>query len=838
MTEAADRRRNWTRRSLAAGLGLSALVLSTGSLGNLSRALNGTLVVAALLGLAVLLITPGSVGRRRTALSLLMMALALPIVARGETLGSLATCLFFFGLSLTATRDEGMATALALTALLFSLYGILVAYVPSLWHVQQWLAIYFSWFVGVGLMLGPTALGLPIFVLFALFALSVFFLAIPRRTPNPSLAPRSGPALDRKNPLLLLAWLAALVLALVAYIWLQPPLASLLVRYWPAPPTSAQITSPLPSITYLESPLLLFVLLWLVSAIAGLWLRPRPLPLFAPRHSARWTTAGLALLSLGTLVLTLEPPYSLHRGTILIHDTGHVDWGRPAFGQYGAHSGGAFGLLPDYLAAYGYKARTGSLTAQNLEGARAVVLINLPEKLNQDEKDRLLAFVQAGGGLIIWGEHTGLGRIREPINDLLSALPGEPIYLNFDSAVPIRQGWAEGLTLLPHPAAYGVRDAADLVIAVGASLDIRPPARPIIVGRFGHSDAGDATNQALNYVGDMRYNPGERLGDVVLAAEVRYGDGHIVVLGDTTPLGSVNLMTTMPFHARLLDWLTADRSAVWNLISHNAWLAALLLLASGACLLRGPSRIVLAGAAVAVGLTLALTTYVNDRQAAPSLPRGPVVYIDISHQERFDRLLWEETSIGGLNYNLVRNGVLPLLLRKVDDRTLAQARLQVLVAPGQPLSTREVKTVARWVENGGRLLVSVGWEEGQASESLLSAFGLHVDNIPLGPAQVDRTTGLVQFHEAWPVAAEHRDAQTIVEDYGYPLILYQPWGKGGVVLIGDSEFLLGGTLEGQTRYQEGNILLLRDILQRYLRSGTASALSMESVSAGEYGSQP
>jgi hypothetical protein len=838
MTEAADRRRNWARRALAAGLGLLALALSTGSLGNLSRALNGTLAVAALLGLAVLLITPGRVGRRRIALSLLVMALALPVVARGETLGSLATCLFLFALALTATRDEGMVTALALTALLFSFYGILVAYVPSLWHVQQWLAIYFSWFVGVGLMLGPTALGLPIFVLFALFALSVFFLAGPRRSLDPSLAPRSGPALDRKQPLLLLAWLAALVLALVAYIWLQPPLASFLVRYWPAPPTPAQTASPLPSITYLESPLLLFVLLWLVSAIVGPWLRPRPLRLFAPRHSVPWTIAGWTLLALGTLVLTLEPPYAPHPGTVLIHDTGHVDWGRPTFGQYGARSGGAFGLLPDYLAAYGYEARAGPLTAQNLEGARAVVLINLPEKLSQDEKDRLLAFVQAGGGLVIWGEHTGLGRIREPINDLLSALPGRPIQLKFDSAVPVRQGWAEGLSLLPHPAVYGVRDAADLVIAVGASLDVRPPARPLVVGRFGHSDAGDATNRTLNYVGDMRYNPGERLGDVVLAAEVGYGDGHIVVLGDTTPLGSVNLMTTMPFHARLLDWLAADRSAVWNLILRNAWLAGLLLLASGACLLRGRSRIVLAGAALAVGLTLALATYVNDRQGAPSLPHGPVAYLDISHQERFDRLLWEQTSIGGLNYNLVRNGTLPLLLRRVDGRTLAQAGLLVLVAPAQPFSTSEVRAIARWVEDGGRLLVSVGWEESEASELLLSAFGLRVGNVPLGPAQVDRETGLVQFHEAWPVTAERKDAQALVEDYGYPLILYQPWGKGGVVLIGDSEYLLGGTLEGQTSYQEGNILLLRDIVQQYLRVDTGSALSLKPISAGQPGSAP
>jgi hypothetical protein len=144
---------------------------------------------------------------------------------------------------------------------------------------------------------------------------------------------------------------------------------------------------------------------------------------------------------------------------------------------------------------------TGALSAQNLAQAQVVVLINLPEELDAGEKERLLAFVEEGGGLIIWGEHTGVGRIREPINDLLAELPGDPIHLRFDSAVPVRQGWAEGLTLLAHPAVYSVQDPVDLVIAVGASLRIRPPAQPIIVGRFGHSDKGDVANRARNYVG-------------------------------------------------------------------------------------------------------------------------------------------------------------------------------------------------------------------------------------------------------------------------------------------------------------------------------------------------
>lgn len=796
---------DWGRHVLAVGVGLFVLASLSANLGNLSRTLNGLLVVGGLLLLALFLpLRADRLTGWRLALVLGGMAGVLLVVARGGPLALLASALFFFGLSLLTETEDGTATALLLTTLFFALYRILVAYVPAVWYVEQWVAIYSSWLSGVGLMLGPTALGLPLFFLFLFQALSVLLLSSRRRA-----------------FLLFLVWSLGFALAVVGYVWLQPPLGSLLLTLWPAPPvTPSALPSSLPSLTYLESTSLLFLLLWLISALAAWWLRPGGLCLVTPPGNRRWLGAGLALLALAALGLTLDPPTRPSRGTVLFYDVGHLEWGKPAFGRYGANSGGAFGLVPDYLAAYGYQTRIGLLAEGSLHQVDAVVLVNLPEMLTSQEKGQLLAFVEQGGGLIIWGEHTGLGRIREPVNDLLADLP---MRLKFDSAVPTRQGWVEGLVLFPHPIVYGVQDPSDLVIAVGASLQIEPPAVPVIVGRFGHSDRGNAANQARNYVGDMRYNPGERLGDLVLAAEVEYGQGRIVVLGDTTPLGSVNLMTTAPVHARLLDWVTGRPSRGWGFVTRNSWLVALFagLLLAGAvyCLWRGKSRVALAGAALVLGVVLALTGYWNEARSAPPLPTGSVTYVDISHQERFDRLLWEETSIGGLAYNLARNGTLPFLLRDMDGEALAEAELLVLIAPGDRFSAREVRIIVDWVERGGKLLVSVGWEESEASEGVLAPFGLSVGNIPLGPVEVGHEAGLVRFHEAWPVEAEGSTAQTIIEGYGYPLAIYQPWGEGGVVLLGDSAFLLGSTLEAQNSFQEGNILLLREILQEYLDVG-------------------
>jgi hypothetical protein len=319
-----------------------------------------------------------------------------------------------------------------------------------------------------------------------------------------------------------------------------------------------------------------------------------------------------------------------------------------------------------------------------------------------------------------------------------------------------------------------------------------------------------------NYLGDMRPNPDERLGDVVLAAEVRHGAGRVVAVGDTTPLGSVNLMTTMPFHARLVDWVAGETPA-WSPLLMMGWAGAALLLAALALVWRGRSRLALAAAALVLGLGLAGVDAWNEARSAPPLPAGPIAYIDAAHQGRFDRLLWEETSTGGLAYNLSRAGLVPLLLRDLDAEALAGAELLVVIAPGDGYRRAEIEAVADWVEAGGRLLVTVGSEEAAASRALLARFGLSVGNVPLGPAAAERATGTVRFHEAWPVSAgEGVPAETVVEAYGYPVVVYRPWGAGGVALVGDSEFLLGPNLEAETHYSEGNILLLRDLLHDWL----------------------
>ena len=105
---------------------------------------------------------------------------------------------------------------------------------------------------------------------------------------------------------------------------------------------------------------------------------------------------------------------------------------------------------------------------------------------------------------------------------------------------------------MAHPAAIGIDDLRNRFgIQLGSSIRTRWPARPALVGRWGWSDPG---NDAAD-TGVSSYTAGDRLGDLVLAAEQAVGRGHVFVLGDTSPLQNDGLPAAFPFTGRLLSYL-------------------------------------------------------------------------------------------------------------------------------------------------------------------------------------------------------------------------------------------------------------------------------------------
>jgi hypothetical protein len=505
---------------------------------------------------------------------------------------------------------------------------------------------------------------------------------------------------------------------------------------------------------------------------------------------------------------------------VMLYDAGYTNWDVPKHGSYGEHSAGMFGVLPGLLQAAGHQVERGS-DLRRLAGPQApdcLVLVNIQSYLEPADRERVLQFVRQGGGLLCLGDHTGVAGIRGPFNDLLAPTG---IRLAFDSATFFASGWSNALERRSHPLNCGVDDDEDYQIWIGASLELEPTATPVVVGRYGWSDVGDMANLKLAYLGDRRYNPDELLGDLVLAAEARLGRGKILVFGDTSTSQNLVLPRSWEFVVRSVGYLGHPGGAP---ASAGVQVAVLLLFAALLGLLTrggttcGPLAAVLSGLlAASVVLAVLLRPHgaavldwsrvTPSSLAAAETPLRGTAVVDRSHGGRFDMRAWNDGSIGGLTLNLMRDGFFPIVSEKFPLRQLEKADVVVLLAPQRGYSHSERRVLRRFVERGGRLLVCVGHEQLDGARDLLSDYGLGVRDLPLAHFRSGPEKSDLVFLEAWSVEYPST-ARALVRQWGQPVVASLQVGRGTVVLIGDTRFLLDRNLEGREKWFPGNIAFL------------------------------
>jgi hypothetical protein len=184
--------------------------------------------------------------------------------------------------------------------------------------------------------------------------------------------------------------------------------------------------------------------------------------------------------------------------------------------------------------------------------------------------------------------------------------------------------------------------------------------------------------------------------------------------------------------------------------------------------------------------------------------------VDRSHGGRFDLRAWYDNSIGGLLLNLMRNGFFPVITETFPVGELARADLLVLLSPMRSYSGAERREIRRFVERGGRLLVSVGYEEFDGSRGLLDDYGFSVLGVPLAHFRTGEAREDLVFQEAWALAPPE-EASVIVTQWGEPVVAKRRVGKGEVIVVADSYFLLNRNLEGRERHFLGNIEFFRKL---------------------------
>jgi hypothetical protein len=525
------------------------------------------------------------------------------------------------------------------------------------------------------------------------------------------------------------------------------------------------------------------------------------------RHLSWKAVPGIAMVALSVFLAVWPSTTSQRSGKIYFYDQGILNWKIPEFGVYEQKSGGMFGKLPYFLNSLGYETEIGRLDG-GLEDIRVLVFINTTEPLPDSLKEEIWDFVKAGGSLLVLADHTNLGGSRDVLNSLLTPFSVE---INFDSAKHLKYGWEDCLEFLPHSITLPIRDESYVHHWIGASVACPWPARPIITGKYAFSDDGNAANAQRAYLGDMKYQSGELMGDVVLVASESYGRGKILVFGDTSAWHNLTLPSTAPFAAYTFAWLHSGGTQDTTLIQP----ISLLLLIMGVFICAASSsRLISVGIALLVILAVPLLVRSSETKALKrEWAMEKICWVDLSHSPLFDFMGWQDDSIGGLFFNIMRNGYFPLLARSLPE-DMGPGQLLIEVAPTRSFSADEIERIHRFIEDGGFLLLTVGWEDREASSDLLDSFGAELDNVPLGPAWSGSGKQNITLHNAWPIAVEGPDWEILYSQYGYPLVVYRAMGKGAVTIIGDSGFLLNPNLEGMANHSLANIMFMRRLFAK------------------------
>lgn len=590
----------------------------------------------------------------------------------------------------------------------------------------------------------------------------------------------------------------------IIYVWAAPTLYTLIGT-----------TIPISTTPHLDMPWLYMIFLAAVVGmlyrVSGDWTSQALRPQRRVAAASPSIVVGVVAVVLACIVAGVGS-YADTPVRVLLLDKRSLDDRVPNFQRFGDASGGMFGLLPHYLRATGYRVYKQDLTPGVLDSVDVVVVINLINKLPLNERNRIWEFVDNGGGLLVLGDHTGYDAIRGPSNDLLQPCGLE---LNFDTAVPLRRSWVSARDYLFHPLGRsgGVDDGQ---VWLGASVTPGPDGEAFLVGRGAFSDPGDVNNPDRAYLGNLEYDAGEPLGDVALAAAATWGSGRAVIFGDTSPFQNGSIIRTHALIHRTLHWLGGGG---WSQMVENwrSWVLVVLIGVVGTVVL-----IVTLGSRQ--GLATALAIPVFSIWLWSVIP-GPDVtswnaasyqlaIVDRAHGQLFDGMGWEDKSTGGLQFNLLRNGYVAYFASSPEALDEYDPALYVLFAPTRPVSNTTIDRLERYVESGGWVIVSAGWNLEPNVRELLDRFGLRLRNVPLGETGGHAFADTVRLADGYPVVGDGPGIEPIIECFGLTPARIVHRGKGGLVAIGDSQFFYNKNLEGQDDFVVmENITFIRNLMR-------------------------
>ena len=137
---------------------------------------------------------------------------------------------------------------------------------------------------------------------------------------------------------------------------------------------------------------------------------------------------------------------------------------------------------------------------------------------------------------------------------------------------------------------------------------------------------------------------------------------------------------------------------------------------------------------------------------------------------------------------------------------------QGLVEGGDRIKLMDWNSVGGILQRGGTVILACGHLDTAGASPLMEQFGIEVGDTPLGRFfNLEAFGSRVSFMSAWGLAKLPPDARILCQSPDWPLMAAVPVGRGELVFIADSEFLLNRNVEGHKNHDPQNTTFLKNL---------------------------